>query len=264
MVIATISALLVTQAPITFTYQPKVGTVVKYRTEMTQDTGMMGSTVTNAIITMKVTSATAAYTIVQSSMSNVEVKSSSAQTSKAQLETMKKSMMATVTTIKTDRKGKILSFDAGKSSDPTTNALGKIFSGNQGIGFPTKPVKIGDTWKSTVDMSALSDMFGAATKGTKNSSVGSIITTSKLASVNAGRANVSMTIGGDWAMKSKGGANSKGGPNLNMTAKFSGGGAWVVDLATGLPISQNFTQSIAMNTMGQSFTIKMINKMTRI
>ena len=253
MSVIAIASLLAAQAPATLLYQPKVGSSFKYAVTMDNNTQMGNSklTLTN---TMKILSASGGLYKVQSSNSNTKM------TGGMGANTPKDSSM----TMTIDKYGNI------KMDAKGGGALGAMFGGNDnspvGLMFPKKPVKVGDTWTSSVDMGAM--MAGAmkASPQAKNTkATGMLNMNFKLNKLDGTVAGITCTFSGTVNMSTMGASPKGGAPQaMNMTMKMSGTSNYTIERPTGMVMSAITKTSMDMSVMGQqmkmsqSFTQKRI------
>ncbi len=127
----------------------------------------------------------------------------------------------------------------GGASAAVVNAMGSAMGqGGQGVTFPKAPVKVGDTWKSSLD---IGKMIGAAGAGLKAN--GTIPLVFRLLAVKGGEATVSMTAKGSVGM-------NVGGRTLNFTMDLKS--TSLIDTATGLTRSTSTTMDSVTSMPGMT------------
>jgi hypothetical protein len=130
--------------------------------------------------------------------------------------------------------------------------MGALNGQGTGMLFPTKPIKVGDTWGKTIDMGSL---MGAATKGQGKGS-GKLTLTYKLVKIDGSKVVVSATQKGSMNMTM--GAPKGGGQPMSMAMTFNGSGTMNVDRATGTLVSGS--NKVNMGIMGQQMVMSMTTK----
>ena len=141
--------------------------------------------------------------------------------------------------------------DATKSGD-IQNMMSGMNSAFSGVTFPTKPVKIGESWTNTIDMGAL---IGGAVKGQKAvagmKSTGKVNLTYKLLKADANSVLIGLSIAGTVNMDMPGAK----GAGMKMSMTMSGGGTSSMERGTGTPISSSTKMNMQMNLGGQPMTM---------
>ena len=131
---------------------------------------------------------------------------------------------------------------------------GDMKFGFMGLICPKNAVSVGSSWSQSIDFSKVM----AGNQMARGMQIGgSMPLTYKLVKVaNAGGksiATVSVTLGGTMTI----GGQSAAGAST-MTAKISGGGTILVDVATGLPQTSTINLNMSMMAMGMPITQKMV------
>ncbi len=111
-----------------------------------------------------------------------------------------------------------------------------VGQGSQGVAFPKKAVKVGDSWTSALD---LGKMMGALSRGMKTS--GTIPIVYRLVAVQGGVATVSMTAKGTMSM-------SMGTRPMRITLDVRS--TSLIDVATGMPKSSRTTTDTSTELPG--------------
>lgn len=126
-----------------------------------------------------------------------------------------------------------------------------ITNNNASVLLPNHPVRIGDSWSTVIDFSKL----GASTAAKGLTMSGKMPMNSKLSSFNQSSATINTTMSG---------VITTGTPFSTKTS-IGGSGTYVVEVATGVPVSYNqtTTTSTSMGSQG-SMTQKTTMKATRI
>ena len=144
---------------------------------------------------------------------------------------------------------------SNKTSTTTVDELGNVksasglganmASGSQGVAFPKNPVKVGQSWTSTVDMSKTMGPAGGA---------GKIPVVYKLVSLSGGTATLAVTMNGTTTMKM--GAQP-------MAMRMMSKGTMAIDTATGMmkSMSMNVNTNVKLGATGQTMTMKMVMSM---
>ena len=244
MSIIAIASMLVTQAPIVILYQPKIGSSYKMSTSMAQ-TSQMGNSSTSMMTTSKVLGFENGFYKIQNTVSNFKMTGGMGGGDAAK----KAAEKATIVYMDKHFKPKL----EGGSNAAMNQMMSGMSSALSGVTFPSKPVKVGDTWTNTIDMGAL---MGAATKGQKGAegmkSSGKINITYKLAKVDSSAVSINMTISGTVNMTMAGGAGAPGGAQgMKMSMTMTGGGTSSMERNTGAPLSSNTKMNMQMNFSGQ-------------
>lgn len=136
----------------------------------------------------------------------------------------------------------------GRSSDMKFGFMGLL--------CPKNRVSVGSTWSTSIDFAKV---MSGNQMGQGMQISGTMPLTYKLVKVaSAGGRNmatVSVTLGGTMTIGGQGSKTTAGG---TMTAKISGGGTMIVDVATGIPQTSTIKMTMNMNAMGVPVTQKMV------
>jgi hypothetical protein len=249
MSVIAIAGLFATQGTINLQYQPKIGSSYKSAMTMAQSS-QMGNTTTTMTVAVKVAGFENGYYKLLSSTSNVKVTGGMGNAGQ-----MKKAMEKT-TTLYVDKHFKPKMDNANQAPDMQKMMSG-MNSAFSGVTFPSKPVKIGDSWTNTIDMGAL---MSAATKGQKATqgmkSNGKVNLTYKLLKADAGSVTIGLSINGTVNMSMAGGNGVPGGPQgMKMSMSMSGGGTSSMERATGTPLNSSTKINMQMSFAGQPMNI---------
>ncbi len=244
MSIIAIASMLATQAPVVLLYQPKVGSTYKSSMTMAQ-TSQMGNSTTSMMVAMKVLGLENGYYKLQSTTSNVKTTGGPGASSEATKKAMEK------TTILYMDKHFKPKMDTSKSADMQSMMSG-MNSAFSGVTFPSKPVKIGESWTNTIDMGAL---ISGAAKGQKGAagmkSTGKVNLTYKLLKADASSVLIGLSIAGTVNMDVPGAK----GAGMKMSMSMSGGGTSSMERGTGTPISSSTKMNMQMNFGNQPMNI---------
>ena len=245
MSVIAIASLLATQAPVTLMFQPKVGTSYRVSMSMSQ-TSPMGNSSTSMTTTSKVLAFENGFYKLQSTNSNVNVTGGAGAT-----EQVKKAMEKS-TTMYMDKHFKPKFDKAGAGADQMLSGMNSAFSS---ITFPSKPVKVGDTWNNSIDMGS---MMGAMTKGQKAAAgmkaTGVITVTFKLLKIDGSSVTIGSSMNGSVNMDMSGMKGAAGSQATKMVMKLSGGGTSSMERSTGIPIGSSMKITTQVNAGGQSFS----------
>jgi hypothetical protein len=247
MSVLAIAGLLANQSSVTLLFQPKVGTTYKQSTSMSQ-TGPMGNTSTSMTTTTKVLGIESGFFKLQSTPSNVKMTGGMGSNDQVKKSMEKPSIMLMDKHFKPKM--------AANSSVGMQQMMGGMNNMMSGITFPTKPVKIGETWTNTIDMG---QMMGAAAKSQPNAaglkSTGKMTMTYKLLKIDATKVTIGMTINGTVNMDMAGGKGANGGQGMKMSMTMTGGGTSTMERNTGIPIGSDTKIAMKMGGMGQGMTM---------
>ncbi|HLO98277.1 MAG TPA: hypothetical protein VK171_06755, partial [Fimbriimonas sp.] len=137
MSVIAIASLIVTQAPVTLTFNPKVGANYKYTLTTKSDNPMMGANNTTINSTLKVLSFTNGQYKILSKFEGGSAKAGSNDL-----------------TLLVDKYGatKMSGASGPKGMEAAMSSFGSSITG---IAFPKKPLKVGDTWTQEFDLGKL-------------------------------------------------------------------------------------------------------------
>ena len=249
MSVIAIASLFATQGAVNLQYQPKIGS--SYQTSMVMSqTSQMGNSGTSMTVATKVAGFENGYYKLLSTTSNVKVTGGMGNSDK-----VKKGMEKT-TTMYVDKHFKPKMESANQSPDMQKMMSG-MNSAFSGVTFPSKPVKIGESWTNSIDMGAI---MGAAAKGQKGAegmkSSGKVNLTYKLLKADAGSVTIGMSISGTVNMSMAGGKGAPGGPQgMKIAMTMSGGGTSSMERATGTPLNSSTKITMQMNFAGQPMNL---------
>lgn len=245
---------------VTLRFKPPVGTTRSYvtTTSMVQNVPGMPAPMTMSQtmpMTYRVVSRSGGLTTIQTKTGQVKVTvpaGSPMAAQKAQIERMASGMTSTMTV---DEFGTLKSMGAtGAPGASLANGIGAgMASGAQGISYPNKPLKVGDTWTGSLDMGKSMSKtvpMGMTAKG-KIPIVYRLLGIEKQGGKTLAR--ISMTMNGSTSMAmGAAGAGAGGGKSMSMTMRMASQGTMVVDAATGLLQSMSTKMSNDMAIMGQN------------
>ena len=232
------------QGGITLQYQPKVGSTYKYT--MTQGSkSQMGNSGFSCTMAQKVLSGTGGVYKIQSTTSNV--KSDAA----AGGDGMKKLMEGKSTLMTIDKYGTV-TFDPKGAGGAASQMMGGFNGQSIGMAFPKKPVKVGDTWTSSLDMGKMmNSMMKGQTGKAKVSTTGMMNMKFKLVKVDGSSASISCTVSGNMNMDMTGPGQGGAPQAMKMSTTISGTANYSVDRATGMPINSTTNMTMNMSFGGQ-------------
>ena len=253
MSVIALASMLATQSVVTLTFQPKVGSSYKQSTSIAQ-TSQMGNSTTSMVTTTKVLAFENGFFKLESTPSNITMTGGMGKNDEV------KKAMSKPTIVYMDKHFKPKM--AANTSAGMQQMMGGMNNAMAGITFPTKPVKIGETWTSSLDMG---QMMGAAAKGQSGAaglkSTGKLTTTYKLLKVDGSTFTIGITMGGTVNMNMAGGKG--GAQGMKMAMNMSGGGTSTMERNTGIPVSSTMKTTMQMSGM-QAFSMSMTMNSKRI
>lgn len=215
---------------------------------MTQ-TSQMGNSSTSMNTAIKVLGFENGYFKHQSTISNLKMTGGMGGASDAAKKAMEKP-----TIIYFDKQYRT-KFDT-KSKDGMSQMMSGMNNSLNGVTFPAKPVKIGETWTNVIDMGK---MMSAASKdqpaaaGLKSN--GKMNMTYKLLKVTPAGILIGMNLSGTVNMDMGGAKGAGGAQGMKMNMTMKGSGTFTVEKGTGIPINSDVKMSMQMGGMGQAFTM---------
>ncbi len=247
MPIIAIATVLVPQAAITLMFQPKVGTSYKQATSM-QQTGQMGNSGMSMTTNTKVLSFEKGFYKLENTPSNVKMTGA----------------MSSGNAGKTMEKPSIMYMDqhfkpklAGNGSAGMAQMMSGMNNAYAGITFPSKPIKIGETWTNSIDMGQAMGAAAKAAPGMKSS--GKMNMTYKLLKVEGNSVLIGLNISGSVNMSMAGAQGQPGGASgFKMSMTFSGTGTSSIEKNTGIPIGSNTKMTIKSNFGGKDMTMSQV------
>jgi hypothetical protein len=247
-VITFLAAILVlpVQSAVTFKYQPPVGSIFKYRTviDSHQDMGpgMDMSSKIQMDVQTKVVSRTGELTKLETKTLAVKVTAPEGSPMAAQTDQMEKTLMGNVTTSTIDSHFKPVAGKSTSFDQVTQGVLGAM----GGYSFPSKPINVGESWSSDMDLTKM----GAMTPGMKIT--GKIPIVCKLVSIEGGDAIISISMKGSMKMEAS-------GQTINMD--LSSDGTMKVTIATGISLYSDSTTTYSMEVAGRTIKSSMTQTM---
>ncbi|MDR3688364.1 MAG: hypothetical protein P4L46_03220 [Fimbriimonas sp.] len=245
----------VAQDAITLKFQPTIGKAYPFKMtmDMTMNQPSGGdpiTTKTEVNVDMKALSRTGDVTTMETKNSNAKVTIPPDSPMAAMKETMEKSMSDMVVESKIDTLYRIQSV---KGTGGAGNA--GMMSNFQSMAFPDHPVKVGDTWKSELDLGKImNSMLGDNAQGMTMD--GKIPLKFELKSLSQkyglSIAEVGIVMGGDATM-------SVAGQNITMHMK--GMGSYFIDIASGMTMSMKVASENEMEVGGMNISQKMTQLM---
>jgi hypothetical protein len=244
MPIIAIATVLVPQAAITLMFQPKVGSTYKQVSSM-QQTSQMGNSGMTMTTSTKVLSFEKGFYKLENTPSNVKMTGAMAGAAKGNAAVQKPSIMY----MDQHFKPKL----AGNGTPGMAQLMGGMNDAYAGITFPSKPIKVGETWTNSIDMGQAMGAAAKAAPGMK--STGKMNMTYKLLKVEGNSVLIGLNISGTVNMSMAGGKGQPGGASgFSMAMTFSGNGTSSIEKSTGIPISSNTKMSIKSNFGGKDMT----------
>jgi hypothetical protein len=237
MSIVAIASLLIIQSPITLVYQPTIGS--SYKSEMTvEQSGPMGDTSTTLKTLVKVLSLKDGYYKLQTTTSDVKITGGATDTS----EIAKTMENESITYVDKNFKFKLDAKDVEK--DPKNKEFFKgLTQAFSSITFPTKPIEIGDTWTSSIDMGT---MMKSMLPDPNVKVDGKVSMVFKLVKADSATITIETTMNGTMNMEFA---------RQNMSMKLSGGGTSSMERSTGTLLNSNSKFAIDMDIAGQNLAI---------
>lgn len=235
---------------VTLRYQPPVGKSFSYAMSMDMRQSVPGMPTPISMheevpMTMRIVSRSGPSTVVDVRLGQAHVtlpKGSPMAASKAQIEQSTSNVSSRSTV---DVYGK---FSSVKSSNPMAAQMGGgMSSGLQGVAFPSRPVRVGESWTQSMDMGKIP---GVASSGARTS--GTIPIRYTLVNLRRVGGTTLATIRTEMNGHTK---ISGQGQTMNMTMR-SGGNA-VIDVATGLARTTSMSTDVTMLIGGKSMTMHM-------
>ena len=224
------------QSSVTLAYQPPVGATFKYRTVIDSNQNMGPGMDMSSKIQMdaqtKVISRTGGLTKLETKTLAVKVTAPKGSPMAGQTAQMEKMLMGNTTTSTIDRNFKPVSGESTAMNQVTQGIMGAMGT----YSFPNKPIKIGESWTSKMDMSKM----GGMAPGMKIT--GNIPIVCKLTSVQGGDAIISMTMNGTMQMEASGQA---------IKMKLESQGTSRVTIATGISLYSDTKSSYTMEVGGR-------------
>lgn len=246
-------------------YAPPVGSVTKYRMTTSVAQALPGQATRNGMsssvdLTLKVISRSGSQTTVESTTGKMklDVPGGVPAASKKQAEA---AGSGAKTQMVMDATGTIVSAKAlGKGANPMAAGMGQGFSSAvQGLSFPNRAVKIGESWKATLDLGKF--LKAAGSKGLPaGMTISGVmpITTKLVATKQQGGktlANLKFTMAGTMTM----GMQGQSFPTKMNTV----GDSWI-EVGTGITHSMKTVATSATSFGGQTMTQKVTTTMTKM
>lgn len=234
-------------------FKPAVGTKVSYvlSTTMQQSlpnmpSGMNSTTVVPMV--MRIVSRSGKMTTVETKTGTAKV-TVDAKSPMAGMKPMMEKMLTNMTV-------NSVSDDLGNQKSTAASGgggmMGSMNQSSQAITFPTAPVRVGGTWSSTLDMEKL---VGSMAKSGITAS-GKIPISYRLVSLkkvgSRTLATITTTMNGKTTMTM---------PQGKMDMTMKGSGTSVVDIATGMFVSNSMVSDTTMAVMGQNMKQHMVMSM---
>ncbi|MCW5939009.1 MAG: hypothetical protein KF884_04290 [Fimbriimonadaceae bacterium] len=200
--------------------------------------------------------------------SNVKVNADANDPAATMVQNMTKAAEGREVTLKYSQNGRMADDKASVNMMQMSDSLANFF-GFMGLTFPDGPAKIGDTWKSEIDLAKMTAGAGASGMNWTNAKLPAQYTLRAI-DRKAGTATIEFTVQGAPVMvirmpeppkdaegKSKAPANMP--REMKMTMELKVTGKSVVDIATGLPRESTSTSNVTtsspmMGTMKQNLT----------
>jgi hypothetical protein len=200
--------------------------------------------------------------------SNVKVNADANDPAATMVQNMTKAAEGREVTLKYAQNGRMADEKASMNMMQMSDSLANFF-GFMGLTFPDGPAKIGDTWKSEIDLAKMTAGAGASGMNWTNAKLPAQYTL-KAIDRKAGTATIEFAVQGSPVMvirmpeppkdaEGKSKAPSNMPREMKMTMELKVTGKAVVDIATGLPRESTSTSNVTtsspmMGTMKQNLT----------
>jgi hypothetical protein len=246
-------------------FAPPVGATVKYRMVNSMAQSMPGAPggntmKTTADMSMRFVSRSGANTTIEVTTSGMKLDVPPNSPMAAQKKQMEAQMKAgSKMQVVMDATAKPISVKPiGQANAATANVMQAFSTGMQGVSYPNRAVRVGESWKTTLDSAALMKAaMPSMPAGMKVS--GKLPTTTKLVGVKkvGGKnlANLKLTMAGTMTMTMQG---------QNIVTKVSSTGNCWVEAGTGVTHSIKTVSSSTTSFGGRNLEQKMTMSMTKL
>jgi len=247
------------QAAVTLKYMPPVGKAIRYRMvmNMKQEMGPMGASsfTTSVEMSIKALSRSGDVTTVETTGKNAKVTMPPGSPAAGMKDAMEKQMSSMKTTSKMNSHYGVV----GSDTAIMASLSGGPGSATTGLTFPDHPVKVGDTWKASLDFGKIGKAIGGKMGVSGMSMSGVIPIKMKLLSISGGKASIAMDMTGTLVMGMPAGAGPK-----SISTKMSSKGTFVCNLSDGTVVSSSMTSDSTTPMGNSSMKQHMTNSMTRL
>lgn len=255
---AVLFPLAVAQAPVNLKYLPPIGKAIRYKMvmDMQQGMGTMGTmkSKTSVYMTMKAISRSGDVTTIETKTENAKVTVPAGSPMAGMKDMMEKQLAGKTATIKMNSHYQSVGSTNGMLSSMNSGPGGAM----SGMSLPNHPVKVGDTWNSSLDIGKTSK--GAQMGGMSMS--GKLPIKMKLVSVSGGKAKIAVTISGTMTMGMPAGAGAPAGQKI--ATKMSVVGSCSINVSDGTLISSTMTSDSATDMGKMIMKQHMVQNMTRL
>jgi len=239
------------QGPVTLKYMPPVGKSIHYRMAMKMNMAMgamgnMAST-TAADMFIKALSRSGDVSTVETRIQNAKVTAPPNSPMAGSAAAMEKQLNGKVVKTQMNSHYTIVGTDSG---------LQGISAAAMGFAFPSRPMKIGESWQSTLDFSKFK---GQAMGGAGMS--GKVPVKMTLKSVSGGNATIDMQLKGNLSIKMPGGASPNGQP---ITAAMDGKATYICSISDGTLVKLTSSTNTIVPIGGMTMKQAMTQTMTRV
>lgn len=237
-------------------FKPPVGKSASYTMTMTMSQSMAGMaapmTITTTMpMTMRVVSRSGKNTVLETKAGQAKVSVPANSPMAGMKAAMEKASSNVATKSTVDELGNVKGLDAsgtGAGAAMAKQMSTGMMQGAQGVSFPAKALKVGDTWSANLDMGKM--MGGMGGGGMKMS--GNIPITYRLTALSGGVATIAITM--------------KGAPSMNANGQtikmnISATGKTVVEAATGFMRSTGMVSDTAIQFGAQTMKQHMVMSM---
>jgi len=254
---AVLLPVVVAQAPVNLKYLPPVGKAIRYKMvmDMQQGMGAMGTmkSKTTVDMTIKAISRSGDVTTLETKTENAKVTIPAGSPMASMKDMMEKQMSGKTATVKMDSHYQGVGSTDGMLSSLNSGPGGAM----SGMSLPNHPVKVGDSWSSSLDI-------GKAAKGASMGGMtmkGNLPIKMKLLSVSGGQAKIAMTITGTMTMAMPaGGTTSKA---QNIATKMNVAGTYSINVSDGTLVNSTMTSDSTTDMGKMIMKQHMVQSMTR-
>ncbi|MGV3614818.1 MAG: hypothetical protein ACO1SV_05715 [Fimbriimonas sp.] len=256
---------LTAQSAVMIRYAPPVGTTTKYRMSTSINQTLPGQPASNTMtstidLTLKVLARNGSRTTVETTTGRMKLNLPASAPAAAKKQ-MEDAGSGTKTQAVMSETGAILSAKSvGKVSNPMAAGMGEGFSGAvQGLSFPNRAVKVGETWKASLDMGKFLRAAGSKNLPAGMTISGVLPITTKLVAVRqrGGKAlaNLKFTMAGTLTM---------GMQNQKIPTRMNSVGDCWIEVGTGIAHSMKTVATSTTGFGGRSMVQKITTTMTKI
>jgi len=248
MPVVALATFLVTQAPTTLLYQPKVGSSYRFSIDSSikNQTGLANI---SAKSNVKILSFTGGVYRVETRLSDI----------KSGGKDISGELQKKPTYLNYDKYGTVR-MDR-QSSSGSQDVMSSFSNQALGMQFPKKPVKVGDKWTNVVD---LGSVFTTLMKKPGSKAVGKVNMEFKLVQLAKGSAVVTCKLKGTVNMDITNQAGGKAPAKSQVSMSISGNGQYTVERSTGVYLASNMTMEVGTAANGRHFSSTQSVSMKRL